>query len=96
VGKRTVQGTTLPDVTLQESHEKIAGQPKSLPGRRQRPAVPCQHAPGRGVRIAEYVGPWLPEPVIDTAALAPDSRTIPSDWIDWRNRWEYGQRYVPA
>ena len=23
----------------------------------------------------EYVGPWLPEPVVDTAALAPDSRT---------------------
>src|SRR5215813_12328377 len=23
----------------------------------------------------EYVGPWLPEPVLDTAALAPDSRT---------------------
>jgi RNA polymerase sigma-70 factor, ECF subfamily len=27
------------------------------------------------VRREEYVGPWLPEPVIDTAALAPDSRT---------------------
>jgi RNA polymerase sigma-70 factor (ECF subfamily) len=26
-------------------------------------------------RRVEYVGPWLPEPVIDTAALAPDSRT---------------------
>jgi len=26
-------------------------------------------------RREEYVGPWLPEPVIDTAALAPDSRT---------------------
>ena len=26
-------------------------------------------------RHEEYVGPWLPEPVIDTAALAPDSRT---------------------
>jgi RNA polymerase sigma-70 factor (ECF subfamily) len=25
-------------------------------------------------RREEYVGPWLPEPVIDTAALAPDSR----------------------
>src|SRR5262249_60962339 len=23
----------------------------------------------------EYVGPWLPEPVVDTAALAPDSCT---------------------
>jgi RNA polymerase sigma-70 factor (ECF subfamily) len=23
----------------------------------------------------EYVGPWLPEPVVDTAALAPDSQT---------------------
>ena len=23
----------------------------------------------------EYVGPWLPEPVVDTAALAPDSHT---------------------
>ncbi len=23
----------------------------------------------------EYVGPWLPELVVDTAALAPDSRT---------------------
>src|SRR5437773_371472 len=23
----------------------------------------------------EYVGPWLPEPVLDTAALAPDRRT---------------------
>jgi RNA polymerase sigma-70 factor (ECF subfamily) len=23
----------------------------------------------------EYVGPWLPEPVVDTGALAPDSRT---------------------
>jgi RNA polymerase sigma-70 factor (ECF subfamily) len=26
-------------------------------------------------RHEEYAGPWLPEPVIDTAALAPDSRT---------------------
>jgi RNA polymerase sigma-70 factor (ECF subfamily) len=26
-------------------------------------------------RHEEYVGPWLPEPVTDTAALAPDSRT---------------------
>src|SRR5262252_6229451 len=27
------------------------------------------------VRREEYVGPWLPEPVLDTARLAPDSRT---------------------
>jgi len=27
------------------------------------------------VRREEYAGPWLPEPVVDTAALAPDSRT---------------------
>jgi RNA polymerase sigma-70 factor (ECF subfamily) len=27
------------------------------------------------VRHEEYVGPWLPEPVVDTAALAPDSHT---------------------
>jgi RNA polymerase sigma-70 factor (ECF subfamily) len=26
-------------------------------------------------RREEYVGSWLPEPVVDTAALAPDSRT---------------------
>jgi len=26
-------------------------------------------------RREEYVGPWLPDPVLDTAALAPDSRT---------------------
>jgi RNA polymerase sigma-70 factor, ECF subfamily len=26
-------------------------------------------------RREEYVGPWLPEPVLDTAELAPDSRT---------------------
>jgi RNA polymerase sigma-70 factor (ECF subfamily) len=26
-------------------------------------------------RREEYVGPWLPEPVLDTAPLAPDSRT---------------------
>ena len=26
-------------------------------------------------RREEYVGPWLPEPVVDTAALAPDSHT---------------------
>src|SRR5262249_24330902 len=26
-------------------------------------------------RHEEYVGPWLPEPVVDTAVLAPDSRT---------------------
>lgn len=26
-------------------------------------------------RREEYVGPWLPEPVVDTATLAPDSRT---------------------
>lgn len=26
-------------------------------------------------RREEYVGPWLPEPVVDTAALGPDSRT---------------------
>ena len=26
-------------------------------------------------RREEYVGPWLPEPVLDTAALAPDSHT---------------------
>src|SRR6476620_1755318 len=25
-------------------------------------------------RHEEYVGPWLPEPVLDTAALAPDNR----------------------
>src|SRR5262249_46527897 len=27
------------------------------------------------VRREEYVGPWLPEPVFDTAMLAPDCRT---------------------
>jgi RNA polymerase sigma-70 factor, ECF subfamily len=27
------------------------------------------------VRREEYVGPWLPDPVIDTAALAPDAQT---------------------
>src|SRR5881392_779237 len=26
-------------------------------------------------RREEYVGPWLPEPVVDTAGLAPDNRT---------------------
>jgi RNA polymerase sigma-70 factor (ECF subfamily) len=26
-------------------------------------------------RREQYVGPWLPEPVVDTAALAPDART---------------------
>src|SRR5262245_22565064 len=26
-------------------------------------------------RRGEYVGPWLPEPIVDPAALAPDSRT---------------------
>jgi RNA polymerase sigma-70 factor, ECF subfamily len=26
-------------------------------------------------RHEEYVGPWLPEPVVDTTALAPDRRT---------------------
>lgn len=26
-------------------------------------------------RREEYVGPWLPEPVVDTASLAPDSQT---------------------
>jgi len=26
-------------------------------------------------RREEYVGPWLPEPIVDTAALAPDSRS---------------------
>jgi RNA polymerase sigma-70 factor (ECF subfamily) len=26
-------------------------------------------------RHEEYIGPWLPEPVLDTAALAPDTRT---------------------
>jgi len=26
-------------------------------------------------RHEEYIGPWLPEPVLDTAALAPDKRT---------------------
>src|SRR4029434_4581153 len=26
-------------------------------------------------RHEEYVGPWLPEPVVDTSALAPDSHT---------------------
>jgi RNA polymerase sigma-70 factor (ECF subfamily) len=26
-------------------------------------------------RREEYVGPWLPEPIVDKAALAPDSRT---------------------
>jgi RNA polymerase sigma-70 factor, ECF subfamily len=30
-------------------------------------------------RREEYVGPWLPEPVEDTAALAPDSRTELAD-----------------
>jgi RNA polymerase sigma-70 factor, ECF subfamily len=27
------------------------------------------------VRREEYIGPWLPEPVLDTAALAPDTHT---------------------
>ena len=27
------------------------------------------------VRREEYVGPWLPEPVVDTGALAPDAST---------------------
>jgi len=27
------------------------------------------------VRREEYVGPWLPEPILDTTALMPDSRT---------------------
>jgi len=27
------------------------------------------------MRREEYVGPWLPEPVVDTAALAPDTHT---------------------
>jgi len=30
-------------------------------------------------RHEEYVGPWLPEPVFDTAALAPDKRT--ASWL---------------
>src|SRR5262249_28993183 len=30
-------------------------------------------------RREEYVGPWLPEPVFDTAALAPDTRTELAD-----------------
>ena len=30
-------------------------------------------------RREEYVGPWLPEPVLDTTALAPDSRTDLAD-----------------
>jgi RNA polymerase sigma-70 factor (ECF subfamily) len=30
-------------------------------------------------RREEYVGPWLPEPVVDTSALAPDSRTELAD-----------------
>jgi RNA polymerase sigma-70 factor (ECF subfamily) len=30
-------------------------------------------------RREEYVGPWLPEPVLDTAALAPDSHTELAD-----------------
>src|SRR5215510_11393312 len=30
-------------------------------------------------RREAYVGPWLPEPVLDTAALAPDSRTELAD-----------------
>jgi RNA polymerase sigma-70 factor, ECF subfamily len=30
-------------------------------------------------RHEEYVGPWLPEPVVDTAALAPDIRT---EWAE--------------
>src|SRR4030095_10933127 len=28
-----------------------------------------------GARREAYVGPWLPEPVLDTAALAPDAQT---------------------
>jgi RNA polymerase sigma-70 factor (ECF subfamily) len=34
-----------------------------------------EHADIGAARREEYVGPWLPEPVLDTAALAPDSRT---------------------
>jgi RNA polymerase sigma-70 factor (ECF subfamily) len=30
-------------------------------------------------RREEYVGPWLPEPVVDTVALAPDSHTEPAE-----------------
>jgi RNA polymerase sigma-70 factor (ECF subfamily) len=31
------------------------------------------------VRREEYVGPWLPDPVIDTASLAPDAQTELAD-----------------
>ena len=30
-------------------------------------------------RREEYVGPWLPEPVVDTGALAPDAHTEPAE-----------------
>lgn len=30
-------------------------------------------------RREEYVGPWLPDPVVDTAALAPDAQTALAD-----------------
>src|SRR5262245_30714007 len=34
-------------------------------------------------RHEEYVGPWLPEPILDTAALAPDSRTELADDLSY-------------
>ena len=38
-------------------------------------------------RREEYVGPWLPEPVVDTAALAPDSRTELAEDLLIRSHW---------
>src|SRR5262245_61857072 len=34
-------------------------------------------------RHEEYVGPWLPEPIFNTAALAPDSRTELADDLSY-------------
>jgi RNA polymerase sigma-70 factor (ECF subfamily) len=42
-------------------------------GRWLTPRTPCRRR--TCARREEYAGPWLPEPVVDTAALAPDSRT---------------------
>jgi hypothetical protein len=57
-------------------------------------------------RREEYVGPWLPEPVIDTTALAPDTRTELAEFASgkrsqggssfvaralWAVRWKLGK-----
>ena len=63
----------LPEGRLTHAESSLVGRPEPMPLVSDPQALDRLRSNAR--RREEYVGPWLPEPVVDTAALAPDSRT---------------------